>query len=222
MRYATLLMLSSILHAVIVDRIAITVGNKVITDSEIDLRIRLTAFQNEEKPDFSLTAKRAAAQKLIDQKLVEREMDVGRYPRAAAGVGKALLADYEKTNYQSNQAAMDTALQRYGLTEQDLEDELRLQSELLTFVNLRFRPAVQVTDQDVRRYFEQQSKQGAQAGAFEAVRAAIEQKLTTERADRELDAWLQDQRMRTKIEYNEKELQGSPEKAESAKGVSTR
>ena len=44
--------------AVIVDRVAATVGIKVITDSEIDLRIRLTAFQNDEKPDFSLAARR--------------------------------------------------------------------------------------------------------------------------------------------------------------------
>src|SRR5580704_4898262 len=43
--------------AVIVDRVAATVGIKVITDSEIDLRIRLTAFQNDDKPDMSLAAR---------------------------------------------------------------------------------------------------------------------------------------------------------------------
>ncbi len=193
-------------RAVIVDRVAITVGNKVITDSEIDQRIRLTAFQNGEKSDFSLASKRAAALKLVDQKLVEIEMDVGRYPRAAPGTGRTLRADYEKTNYKSDAAAMDAALQAYGLTERDLEGELELQYELLTFLNLRFRPAVQVTDQDVLQYFEEQTKQGTQAGTLNEKRAGIEQKLTAERADRELDAWLQDQRKRTKIEYNEKDL----------------
>ncbi|MGA2711775.1 MAG: hypothetical protein ABSG41_01615 [Bryobacteraceae bacterium] len=201
-------------RAVIVDRVAITVGNKVITESEIDQRIRLTAFQNDEKPDFSLAARRQAARKLIDQKLIEREMDVGRYPRAAPEVGKNLLADYAKTNYKSNPIAMSAALQTYGLTPQDLADELALQSEMLTFLNLRFRPAVQVTDQDVLKYFTDQIQQGAgktkqvaETGALNEMRAEIEQKLTIERADKELDTWLQDQRKRTKIEYAEKDLE---------------
>ena len=145
----------------IVDRVAITVGNKVITESEIDQRIRLTTFQNDEKPDFSLAARRLAASKLIDQKLIEREMDVGRYPRAEPGIGKTLLADYAKSNYKSNPIAMAAALQTYGLTPQDMEEELTLQSEILTFLNLRFRPAVQVSDADVLQYFDDQIKQGA-------------------------------------------------------------
>lgn len=200
------LALIALSQAVIVDRVAIAVGDKVITASEIDLRIRLTAFQNGEKPDFSLASKQQAARKLIDQKLVEHEMDVGRYPHAAPDAGKTLLAEFEKTNFSSNRAVMDAALHAYGLTERDMEDELTLQLEMLTFLNLRFRPAVQVTDQDVLNYFTEQTKQGAQTGTLNENRAAIEQKLTTERADRELDAWLQDQMRRTKIEYNEKDL----------------
>jgi parvulin-like peptidyl-prolyl isomerase len=190
-------------RAVIVDGVAITVGNKAITESEIDQRIRLTAFQNGEKADFSLAARRQAASKLIDQKLIEREMDVGRYPRAAPEAGKNLLADYAKTNYKSNPIAMAAALQTYGLTPQDMADELALQSEMLTFLNLRFRPAVQVTDEDVLKYFTDQIQQGS----LNEMRAEIEQKLTIERADKELDAWLQDQRKRTKIEYAEKDLE---------------
>lgn len=193
-------------NAVIVDRIAITVGVKAITDSEIDRRIRLTAFQNGEKPDFSLASRRTAAQRLIDQRLVEREMEVGRYPLSSAGTGKTLLADYEKNNYASSQAGMDAALHAYGLTEQDLEEELTLQSDMLTFLNLRFRPAVQVTDRDVRSYIAEHSPGPADAAASAQLRAAVEQKLTIERAEKELDTWLRDQRTRTKIQYNEKDL----------------
>ena len=70
------------------DRVAASVGIKVITDSEIDLRIRLTAFQNDEKPELSVAARRIAVERLIDQKLVEREMDVGHYPRLARSAAK--------------------------------------------------------------------------------------------------------------------------------------
>jgi hypothetical protein len=176
------------LGAVIVDRVAITVGNKVITESEIDLRIRLTAFENNEKPDFSAASRRQAAQRLIDQKLVEREMDVGRYPRAVPEPAKQLTAS--------------ATLKSYGLTPDDLARDLAWQSELLTFLSLRFRPAVQVTDQDVEKYFKDQSLKGE----LNDVRAQIEEKLTGERADKELDLWLQDQRKRTRIEYALKDL----------------
>ncbi len=134
------------LGAAIVDRVAITVGNKVITESEIDLRIRLTAFENDEKPDLSLASRRQAAQRLIDQKLVEREMDVGRYPRATPEPAKQLTSS--------------AALKAYGLTPDDLARDLAWQSELLTFLSLRFRPAVQVTDQDVEKYFKEKSLKG--------------------------------------------------------------
>jgi hypothetical protein len=198
---------------VIVDRIAIVAGEKIITESEISQRIRLTAFQNHEQPDLSLESRRRAAQQLIDQRLVEREMDLGKYPRLDAGQRHGLLADYEKTDYKSDPAATAKALAAYGLTLEDLEEDLGRQSDLITFLNLRFRPAVQVTDQDVQKYFDTVLKgadkgpQAAQTGALNEMRAQIEQKLTAERADKELDLWLQDQRKRTKIEYLDKELQ---------------
>ncbi len=176
------------LGAAIVDRVAITVGNKVITESEIDLRIRLTAFENDEKPDLGPASRRQAAQRLIDQKLVEREMDVGRYPRATPEPAKQLTSS--------------ATLKEYGLTPDDLARDLAWQSELLTFLSLRFRPAVQVTDQDVEKYFKEKSLKGE----INDVRADIEEKLTGERADKELDLWLQDQRKRTRIEYLEKDL----------------
>jgi hypothetical protein len=221
MRFFPAIVLSAVLSivaaipagAVIVDGVAVTVGNKVITQSEIDERIRLTAFQNGEKLDFSLDSRKEAAQKLIDQRLIEREMEVGRYPHLEPKVREGLLAAYEKTNYKSNANAMAAALREYGLTAQELEGELALQAEFLTFLNLRFLPAVQVTDEDVRKYFDEQMTHGtakttqeAQTAALNEMRAAIEEKLTTERANKELDLWLQDQRKRTRIEYIRKDL----------------
>jgi hypothetical protein len=197
-------------RAVIVDRIAVSVGDKIVTESEIDLRIRLSAFQNHEKTDFSLSSRRRAAQELIDQRLVEREMDIGHYPRLEETRRKALLAEY-----QADAETLAKALAGYGLKPQDLEEDLGRQSDLLTFLNLRFRPAVQVTDQDVQKYFAENVLKGAgktlqeaQTGALNEMRAQIQQKLTNERADKELDLWLQDQRKRTKIEYLEKDLDG--------------
>lgn len=209
-----LALVSTPLRATIVDRIAVIVGDQVITESEIQQRIRLEAFQNDTKTDTTLAARQHAAQELIDWKLVEREMAVGRYLRVDATKKKDLLATYERSD-NTDAAGLAQKLSPYGLSLADLEEELARQADLLTFANLRFRPAVQVTDQDIQKYFDtissggDKTKQKAQTGALNELRDQIEQKLTAERADKEMDLWLQDQRKRTKIEFLEKDLERS-------------
>ena len=68
------------LCADIIDRIAITVGNQVITESQIDEELRITAFLNRDKLDVSDDARKQAANRLIDQALVKREMELSHYP----------------------------------------------------------------------------------------------------------------------------------------------
>ncbi|HWE49086.1 MAG TPA: hypothetical protein VG273_04830 [Bryobacteraceae bacterium] len=194
------------LQAVIVDGIAIAVGNKVITRSDIEQRIRLTALQNGETPDFSLASRKLAAQRLIDQRLIEKEMEVGRFPHTPEARARELLANYEKTSYGSDPAALRRALEKYGLTEKDLEEDLARQADLLTFLNLRFRPAVNVDDREVQAYFDQKVSPEEKKQGLNALRTQIEQLLANDRADRDLDEWLKDQRGRTRIDYVDKEL----------------
>jgi hypothetical protein len=213
---ALLLFLTVPLAATIVDRIAISVGNQVITDSEIDQRIRLTAFENGTPPDFNPAARKTAADRLIDEKLVEHEMDLGQYPRLSVSHRESLLADYAKENFKSNPAAIDKALAAYGPARADLETDLARQVDLLTFLSVRFRPSVQITDQDVTRYFQTNIKPklanknaaqnvGQNVG-IEEFRNQIETELTSQRADSDMEAWLKEQRKRTKIHYLEPEL----------------
>jgi hypothetical protein len=184
----------------VVDRIAITAGKQVITDSEIEHRIRLTAFENGDEAHFDTPVRKTAADRLVDQKLVEHEMEVGHYPRLSGERREALVTDYAKANYKGDLAALDVALMKYGLTRGDLAEDLARQADLLTFLGVRFRPAVQVSEQDVRRYAQQNTL------GLEEFRARIESALANEQADTDLEAWLKDQRRRTKIQYLEMEL----------------
>jgi hypothetical protein len=71
---------AGLVSAEIIDRIAITVGNQVITESQIDEEIRITAFLNREKLEIAAATKKQAAARLIEQALVKREMDLSHYP----------------------------------------------------------------------------------------------------------------------------------------------
>ena len=189
----------------IVDRIAVTVANRVITASDVETRLRLSAFQNGEQPDFALAARRAAVQLLIDQRLIEREMKVGHYPQLGAEERTRLVPTFAASGYNSSVTVLEQALAGARLTRQDLEDDLARQFELITFLNLRFRPAVQVSDEEVERYYRER---GTEQAPLAEARPAIEQRIATERADRELENWLAEQRRRTRIVFVEADLRG--------------
>ena len=55
-------------------------GRQVITELQLDEEIRVTDFLNKEPIIRDTTARRAAADRLVQQLLIRREMDVSRYP----------------------------------------------------------------------------------------------------------------------------------------------
>jgi hypothetical protein len=200
------------LLAVIVDRSAITVGNKVITDSEIIRRIRLAAFQNGLVPDLSLTSRREAAQRLIDLKLVEREMDVGNYVRESSDLSAQQLAAFTTEHFRGSAEAVRLALSVIDLMPADLQADLAEQADFESFIELRFLPAVaQASDQEVAEYYQNHIvsavKPGETPPSLADSRSKIEQILANERADLDLNAWLRDQRAHTRITYLESALQ---------------
>jgi len=62
------LLLVAGLHAEIIDRIAVSVGNQAVTTSDIDREIRVTALLNRSQPDFSPAARRATADRMVEQR----------------------------------------------------------------------------------------------------------------------------------------------------------
>jgi len=198
------------LTAEIIDRIAITAGNQVITESQIDEEIRITAFLNREKPEVSADARKQAASRLIEQALVKREMDLSHYPLPQAGEASAALAGIQAT-YPSH-ADFAAALQSYGIIEADLTRRLLWQFTLLRFIDYRFRPGIQIPDADVQTYYRQQVSGWEQQGvkpipSLEDSRDQIEEILTQKRIDQALDQWLADARKQVAVNYRDATLQ---------------
>ncbi len=199
---ATLFLFVTALQAVIIDRVAVTLGNQVITESELIREIQLTAFLNGEEPDLRPDAKRKAAERLIEQKLVRKEMQLGRDPEPPSSAADEMLAQFEKQRAW-NPGEFDAKLKHAGLTREELKNHLHWQAALLQFVDFRFRPAVQVTDQDIRKYYREHFENApGKKPALEDVREQIVQIVTARRADEQMDAWLKDTRKHTRIEFH--------------------
>lgn len=191
----------------IIDRIAVTFGKDVITESEIIREIRMTDFLNEEKLTINPETKRKAAERLIEQKLMRRELKLGRYPAPEEGELDQLLQQV-KSNRFGNEAQYRSDLKLYDISEKDLSAHLLWQLTALRFIDLRFRPGIRVTQEEVREYYETRLPEIKKTHAgkdtdFEDVREEIEQKLVAERVDQQLDEWLKETRKRTPVKFRE-------------------
>jgi hypothetical protein len=207
MRLALLLLAVPFLGADIIDQVAATVDNQVITYSRILEEIRVTAFLNGEKPDFGPVNRRRTADRLIEQALVQREMNLTRYQQPGLSEIQDQLKQV-KSRF-GNEEAFRSALAASGITEAQLEAALIQQAALLRFIDLRFRPEVQVQESDVMRYCENvylpelRKKGTTPEPSLDEVRPKCEEDFTAQVVDRRVDTWLKESRERSRIAYDE-------------------
>jgi peptidyl-prolyl cis-trans isomerase SurA len=192
--------------AEILDRIAVTLDNRVIAESDLIREIQLSAFLNAARPDFSGTSKRAAAERLVERALMRREMEFSSYPAPGADEAVAALEKWRRERFAAVEA-YHRALIGAKIVEQDLRRFLLEQLTALRFIDYRFRPGVQVLPAEVRDYYEKRFlAQSRAAGVshdppLEDVAERIEKILAEEKIDRMLDAWMKDARSRTRIVF---------------------
>jgi hypothetical protein len=192
----------------IIDRIAVTVENSVITESEVLRQIRLTALLNGTQPDYSSVNKREVADKLIEQTIIRREINTTRYMANNMKKAESLYEEF-RSRFKTAEDYQQ-ALTKYSVTDGEVRDAFLWQSTLLEFIDVRFRPGVQVPESEVRDYFETEVKPKVSAGkavAFEDVRDDIEEILTEQRVDNALDRWLGQARTQMRIVFKEEVFQ---------------
>jgi hypothetical protein len=144
---------------------------------------------------------------MVDQTLVRNEMEESRYPPPSAAATEAALQE-EKTRY-GNDAAYRRALAEYGVGEDDLKARLAWQLMLVSFIGLRFRPGIQIGDEEIRKYFDEHMRAGlmqahpGQTPSLDDRRAGIEETLISQAAAQQVEQWLKEARRRTHIQYHD-------------------
>jgi hypothetical protein len=211
-RLTCLALAAALASAAIIDRIAVSVGARVITTSDLDREIRVTAFLNGQPPDLSPAGRRAAAERMVEQRLVRREVETSRYPTPQPAEIEPTLAAFEHRYYPAD-ADYRRALAQYRISDQDVRDALLWQRTLLQFVDVRFRPAVQITGEEIQNYFDTvlapkvRAAQPGQTVSLDDYRDQIEDILAGQREDHEMDNWLREARRQTPIVYHDEAFQ---------------
>lgn len=198
----------------VVDRVAVSAGLQVVTDSAIRRQLRLDVFFASRALDFSPAARRDAARRLLDQLFIRREVELSRFaPVPVAEVEKYYAALREER--QQAAAGLRASLMQVGLSEEDLTDYIQWQITFVRFTDFRFRPGVQVDDDEVKVYYDGEFREsfrktalpGAKLPSIEDVRESITQILANRKIEAALDQWLEQARQQTRIRWHEESFQ---------------
>lgn len=184
--------------AAVVDRVAVIVGDHVITESEVREEVKVTQFLNGEPLDLGPAQRRAAADRLVDQQLIRDELELSGYPIPSEEEAARQMAELRKDRFPSDQQ-FRAALEKYGITEEMLKRRLRWQRAAIEFTEVRFQP-------DAPEPAALQNAQGEAARSAnadnEAVRSAKPQTV-----DEEMEAWLRETRASARIRFKEEAFQ---------------
>lgn len=195
----------------IIDRIVATVGTSVVTQSDVVIHLRVRAFLDSDTLDLSLRQQRQAVDRLVDQALIRREVEISRYTPPDMADVDSMLQEIRRPAMASD-ADYARALAKYGITDDQLRQALLWQLTLLRFISYRFRPGIQVPDSDVRAWYEKElvakaRSEGKEPPSFEDTREEIEKILTNQRVDEAMNRWLEQARSQVQCQIREEVFQ---------------
>ena len=201
------LTLAATVQGVVLDRIAASVGKQLILESEVLRSLRVEAFLDHHDPDLSGESKRREAERMVDQLLMLREATENRVVLPNEEDGERLLADQRRQF--GSAAEYQAALARYQITEADVRNHLLLGFRMLRFTDLRFRPEVQVSEDELSDFYQilaagWRRNQNGTVPSFEESRGQVQQLLMEQKATQKLDAWLASARVQVGVSYRER------------------
>ncbi|HJT53653.1 MAG TPA: SurA N-terminal domain-containing protein [Candidatus Angelobacter sp.] len=202
-----LLAVATVSSAQVVDRMVAVVNKRVILESELDQAVRLEFLMAGKPLDKATPADRIATldrlidRSLLDQQTVRSEMldpEPQELADKMAEIRRQLPGAQTDEGWQK-------ILNGYGLTQQDLEENLKSQMRILRLIDMRFRGLVRVDRSAIETYYHdklvpQLKAQGAAAPPLDDVSPKIEQILMEQGIDDMLARWMDTLRGQAHIE----------------------
>jgi peptidyl-prolyl cis-trans isomerase SurA len=205
--YVIVLLLAGIAQSQVVDRMVAVVNRHVILESELDQATRVE-FLLQAKPIERVTSvdRMAVLERLIDRSLLDQQIV---NPAMLDPAPEELKAKIEEMRQgipgASTNESWKNILTGYGLTQQDVEEQLTSQFRILRFIDLRFRGLVRIDKKAIAAYYQDRflpevRKRNASEPQLSEVSDKIEQILAEQRIDELLNNWLKTLRAQAHIE----------------------
>jgi SurA N-terminal domain len=193
----------------IVDRIVATVNGQPILQSDWDTALRCEAFLDQRPLEFTPEAGRASLDRLVDQELLRQQIRTFQLQPAGDDRLRERLQEIRRQiPGAAGDAGWQAALQRYGLTQSELEERVADQVEILHFIEIRLRPTVHVDRRSIEAYYRdtllpQLRARGAKQAPLAEVSAQIEEILSQQALDSLLADLLRDLRQQSQIRIDD-------------------
>ena len=194
-----------------IDGVAARIEDDVITESEIR---ELGAF--EQLVDGKPKSRAELIRLLADQWLVRTEAVTARYAQPSTADVNRAVAEFEKQF--SSQDEFQKRCAEAGLSQAALRRLIAQQLYLSRFIDYRFRPAAQITDQQVENYYNnefvpQLKTRNQTVPPLDDVDDTIREILILRAIQARADKWLADTRDRVKLDIVSKQdaLPAAPE-----------
>jgi hypothetical protein len=201
-----------VLSAATVDRLAVAVGSTVITELQIDEDLRVAALLNGQPVSRNDDTRRAAADRLVEQLLIQHEIRLSRYPPPSQADVDALYSSIEKT--MGGAEHLKELLRKYYVSEQTLRAHLLAQLSAMQFIEFRFRPDISISDSEIEIAYQREvaslhnADPAAKAPPLDADRKArLSEVLVEDQTDAALNSWLAESRKQVNIRYMDASLQ---------------
>jgi len=188
--------------AEVVDRIAATVNDIAIPESELRKAMVVSALTPE--PGESTDAFRARVlDALIDQHLeFEDASRFGPAPPDAAQIEEAMTRLKDRLKAEGKDP--DAEFAQAGLTAEEVRSSLERQLVIARYLRERFAPIAFADEQQAReeyekRYVPEQQAAGAAAAPFEQVADEMRQRASDRAFDDEVARWIRDLRQKSRV-----------------------
>ncbi|MBZ5567958.1 MAG: SurA N-terminal domain-containing protein [Acidobacteriia bacterium] len=190
---------------VVIDRLVATVNGQPILQSDWDVALRCEALLDRKELQFTPEAARGALERLIDQELLRQQIRTFQLkPIGEEELHRRLQEIRKQIPGAADDAGWQAALQRYGLTQSEVDERITDQLEILRFVDARLRPTVRVNRRSIEEYYRdkllpQLKQKGAKEVPLAEVSSQIEEILSQELMDTQLAELLRDLRQQSEI-----------------------
>ena len=191
----------------VIDGVIATVNRKPVLQSDWDDAVRFEAFMQQKPLSRVTEAERVSAlQRLIDRQLLVMQMNETNYLAPSREEVRDNLA---KLRAQLPAASSDQGWEKliaaYGFSQREIEANIRLEMQMMNFIEVRLRPNVHVQPEEVEAYYRSQvlpdlEKAGGKVVTLQEVEPKVRELLVQRHMDEMLDAWLHNLRQQAKIQ----------------------
>jgi peptidyl-prolyl cis-trans isomerase SurA len=192
----------------VVDRIVAQVNDEIITMSELEQTAKATQAQSGQNPlgRESKAFQRQMLDSLIDRKLALAEAKKRGISLSDRELDQA-LEEFKKRNDLADDAALTKALSQAGMTLKELKQQISDQMIQDRMVQVAVGAKTMVSDADVRRVYEESTKEGGNQVHLKMIQVLFPPEATT----------AQKEELRRKVEAILKEVQEGRSFSEAAR-----